>query len=712
MIMKLYIPTTTLNFNNILSSETISPKAFYGKRGYGYKRWESVAENGFENSILLYRKPFYFSRPANELDDYPMLIELEVDDEELAGFERDGDFVYKSGHSLTLTPSTARFIFFEEEHERIALSKSESSAETKLIPLYKDVFSVERPSEGMPINDVSDIEQLDYDALGKDKLLNKIKGFAYGYTIGRMLSRTEIGVKKLNARYNVRDIVASVISGGEGVVSIEQKEMLGKALLMFDNYYVPLLEKYGKDRADQDYLLLEEPSSGYYSNRKKWLSYQLKSFPVREKWEELQSWIAKAIAMTEAERAVDYSVLSVDGQAEIALMHGKLTAINSDLKYIDDYKMLVNDVFTSEKYNENVSVFRRELADDVAKKVMAEYGERWESSEIRTYLNAMRHYVAGEQFTQPWTDCVLSSITAVIMKGENWEGLFRFMVSKGMCDYRYAFGLYGALNGFANLTRDFIDILFAFENKKYTCDVYKEIHRQLTGVELKAEIKIVDLPLTDGLRESNVGKSSKSDLPNGDIQGVVEMLKGKGMKSLKGKKLEILVKVYNEVGGDIKETLGILKGVKGWQTYSERVLKDLEYSEYARQDMFRNGHLQAVEQKIDFNNEVRSDRAFYNDMNAYNYIYGFLNDAKEIKQVRIDLTYFQNNYKTKYLDNSKGEYVSGRYADKPKDNKSVLEHWENFLWRKKTKGKDWEKDIYAHIDIDKIMSELRKVYLK
>lgn len=76
------------------------------------------------------------------------------------------------------------------------------------------------------------------------------------------------------------------------------------------------------------------------------------------------------------------------------------------------------------------------------------------------------------------------------------------------------------------------------------------------------------------------------------------------------------------------------------------------------------------------------------------------------------MTYFQNNYKTKYLDNSKGEYVSGRYADKPKDNKSVLEHWENFLWRKKTKGKDWEKDIYAHIDIDKIMSELRKVYLK
>lgn len=43
--MKLYIPTTTLNFDNILSSESISPKAFYEKRGFGYKTWETVDEN-------------------------------------------------------------------------------------------------------------------------------------------------------------------------------------------------------------------------------------------------------------------------------------------------------------------------------------------------------------------------------------------------------------------------------------------------------------------------------------------------------------------------------------------------------------------------------------------------------------------------------------------------------------------------------------------
>ena len=112
--MKLYIPTTTLNFNNILSSETISPKAFYGERGYGYKRWENVVENNLENCILLYNKPFSFTRPNNGLDDYPMLVEIDVEDDELNEFEKCGEWGYKSSHSLVLTPVTTRFIFFYE----------------------------------------------------------------------------------------------------------------------------------------------------------------------------------------------------------------------------------------------------------------------------------------------------------------------------------------------------------------------------------------------------------------------------------------------------------------------------------------------------------------------------------------------------------------------------------------------------------------------
>lgn len=52
--MKLYIPTCTLNFNNILSSESISPLGFYARRGFGNKRFYPVCANDKDQVIILY----------------------------------------------------------------------------------------------------------------------------------------------------------------------------------------------------------------------------------------------------------------------------------------------------------------------------------------------------------------------------------------------------------------------------------------------------------------------------------------------------------------------------------------------------------------------------------------------------------------------------------------------------------------------------------
>ena len=712
MIMKLYIPTTTLNFNNILSSETISPKAFYGKRGYGYKRWETVAENCLENGILLYKEPFSFNRPSNGLDDYPMLIELEMDESEIAELEPCGDWGYKSSYSLMLTPVTTRFIFFSEGHKRIAMSKSETSAETKLTRLYCGRLSVESYPESSLEYDVADFETPDNEALETDKCQNKIKGFAYGYTIGRMLSRTEPGVKKLNARYDVRDIVASIMSGGEGVVTKEQDETLARDLLLFDNYYVSLLGKIGKETVDVAYSLLEKQSSGYNSKRKEYLSYLRKCLFEKEKWDSLQQWITKFINEAEAELADDYNIFDDDGQAEIAVMHGKLTKINDGAKYIDEYKMLVNDVFTSDEYNGKVSTFRMDLANDVTKCVKRKYEDKWEASEIRTYLNAMRHYVAGEQFTQPWTDGVLSSITAVIMKGEDWEGLFRFMVSKGMCDYRYAFGLYGALNGFANLTRDFTDILFAFENKQYVWNVYKEVYRQLTGIELKMGTKSMDWATVSSLKESNVGKSVAPDMVEDAIQGVISQLEDNNVKGLKGKKRKIFVCAYREAGGNLKATLEAIKKEEGWKTDCKRLLKELSGDVNVSRNVSGKRHKQSTEQMLRFDTDTQIRRDFYNDMNAYNHIYEFLNDANELKQVREDLSWFQDNYKNEYFDRRRNELRKGIYVNRPKDNENVIRHFGEYLNGKKNSKEDWLRKKYANVKIDQIIAELRKVYLK
>ena len=73
---KRYIPTTSLNFNNVLSSESISPKAFYQKRGFGYIRWFSIPENDIDNVILLYKSLSSFVRKKGDMEDHPLLIEV------------------------------------------------------------------------------------------------------------------------------------------------------------------------------------------------------------------------------------------------------------------------------------------------------------------------------------------------------------------------------------------------------------------------------------------------------------------------------------------------------------------------------------------------------------------------------------------------------------------------------------------------------------
>ena len=98
--MKYYIPTSSLNFNNILSTESLSPKSFYEKRGFGYSRWFSVEENCIAHLTLLYGTPHMFNRPESDIEDHPMLIEIDTDEE----FPEVVEGVYYTDRTIYLNP--------------------------------------------------------------------------------------------------------------------------------------------------------------------------------------------------------------------------------------------------------------------------------------------------------------------------------------------------------------------------------------------------------------------------------------------------------------------------------------------------------------------------------------------------------------------------------------------------------------------------------
>lgn len=547
--MKLYIPTTTLNFDNILSSESISPKAFYEKRGFGYKTWETVDENNLENGIVLYKQPFSFTRPDNGFDDYPMLVEMEINQNECDRFVKCEDWGYIVNHTLYLTPVTSRFIFFSSEHENITISKAKINPEVKSLALYVKRFDVKTFPKMQRQIEVEDVETVNTEALKSDFHLNKMKGFMYGYIIGRIRSLSKDDVDDLQCFYDLGKRSASRISG---LSEEENDELL--------------------------------------------------------RWKKLHASAMEWIVFLEMKGNKKYSVFDEKGVPEIKTDGVKLQNINCHVSNIAEYKMLVNDVFLSEKYNGKIDVFKCDLAKDVREKTKSLYGNEWENSGIQTYLDAMCNYVVGEMFTQPWADGVLSSITAVIMKGGNWEGLFRFMVSKGMCDYRYAFGLYGALNGFANLTRDFTDILFASENKQYTWNVYKEIHRQLTGVELSTMVLEEHIPLSSAIVESQINKSEAEEYNDTICTDCISWLKERGISFTSKAKLEALKNACIEAHGDRVKLLHILIERKLSKTKCEKILRELEPSNDGSRKVIKRKRTKSVEQSLfDAMNELQAE---------------------------------------------------------------------------------------------------------
>jgi len=190
----LYLPTSTLNFNNIFSSESISPLWFYGKRNFGYKRFEPVEPNSFKSSILLYSHYPAFEIKDEEQDNYPMIIEISKSmvSDKIKKVKTIGNIeIFQIASTIYLNPFEIKVFFQSENHLRITLLKAEASLETKMVPVYKTCLSFTPNLSNAfkwnksHLNEIEDIEESKLlTEVELDVKINKIKGFAYCYLIG------------------------------------------------------------------------------------------------------------------------------------------------------------------------------------------------------------------------------------------------------------------------------------------------------------------------------------------------------------------------------------------------------------------------------------------------------------------------------------------------------------------------------------------------
>lgn len=659
-MITLYIPTTTLNFNNILSSESISPKAFYERREYGYKRWTTIPENDDDNAIFLYDKLPSFDRPDNGLEDHPLVVQVSLDENQVKEI---GNGIYYSDKTIYLDPWHTRFIFQSDKDRLIALSMSDSSSETKLLRLYRNLLEVRKGEEryDVPFNNNITLNETE---ISNDFRLNRIKGLLYGYYIGANMSLRKEDVKEIVAMRELQDILSSIQSSDDHAPSSSQRErlkqLLGLGLILYD--------------------------------------MDIRNGQMLSRVESSISWLEQS---TDSKK-----VLLLPDNHEIEVSNGhvlSLRTVNDD-KEQELFKAWTDFLFSfgSSKYNGKISTINKELSDELTVIAKGVYGEEWEGSHTKSFLNNLRRHIRGEVFDEQWGNNLLSSVAAVLTHGDDWHKLLSFMQSKGMYDYRLAFAFYGVLNGFANLTRDFTDNIYN-TSSEYIASVYKEVYRQLFGKSLV--VKTMDIKND---YEQAVKKPQVVSEPAKSYSKLREKVKEFcSVNDLSKQQKEGLRRALVDNGNNenVNIFLKILKIQKGWSKGKKlNLISELlgkkqntlpkQQRKALQPDLFGGSSIQSFAQK--------DNHSIINDPSAIEYIkecqYVLKDNTDKVVQM---FNAFQRSYQNGYYSQHSEQYH--------RNNWDVIDHFCKWCFSKKNRSSlVWAQDTSKAIE--ELKEHLMKIY--
>lgn len=737
--MKYYIPTSSLNFNNILSTESLSPKVFYDKRGFGYSRWFTVEENNIEHITLLYDAPHMFERPMSDIEDHPMLLEIDTDET----FNQFAEGIFYTDRTIYLNPWQTKFIFFSEKDRMTAMSLSDSSLETKLVRLYQRNIYVHQFEGTYPIVQaptslsVGDMNQYVED----DYIINKMKGLLYGYYIGANFSSTKEHVQKLDTLREIQNIFSSVLSSYDRVPSNVQRNRLSQ---LFDNLdslqpiYIDLEKEIGnKQLVDKIFSIFRQHGYIFTSIDRSRLIDGLQNDGENN---QSIAWVNREI--TDVKSLMESFAVNLDPDKGEIIISSKGKVVKQ--KAITDsllsnlFITWINDVLCSKSFDGKINSIKEVLSDEITKSAKNVIGVEWNNSSVRTYLNQLRRHVRGEEFNQIWDNGLLSSISAVLIKGDEWEQLLKFMQSKGMYDYRIAFAFYGVLNGFANLTRDFTDLLLNKESN-YLAKVYREMYGQLFEKSIPKTPNISSAIEQNNypVEENNLQSADKKALENwkNAIRAYAESVIKKDKQKLLSSLDEALLQNGNNQ--DYCALFTKLEQFDGWKPIKtgpctalkrmqehfvpsycdQRIDKPTKKQSYEKTerglfDGFMEGSQHATQTNKNVllgDNEIGKVKKeqeqnaptstfFVDDTNARNFILSRLYLPNEVRDVLAKkIKSFQDDYKL-------GGYYYGR-KDSPRTNNNTIKHFINKCTFTKGNNPSW---IPSTVENKELLEKLKK----
>ncbi len=676
---KLYIPTSSLNFNNLISSESISPASFYLRRGFGYKRFEKVGPNPLDNRIILYKEFPIFEIHDNELENYPMVIEIDSKNVNKDVIKKNNE-IYFAEETIYFNPFTTKFIFRNYPEQISTISKAEPSIETKMVPLYNknNCFVIYNKSK-FPKSfnwEKTELEDSKNDTslhISKDRKTNKLKGLLYAYLIAsnKSISPEIVALKKLAK--SLKNTLSAIITSPDGKGTDDQEEQL-KTLYESINdrltkiFISPIIkEKSEKYQCDFYSLLKQENLWESWLQQNKFSKFQIAPFYALSKEKDvifnnyIQNFENKLLEIEYNQKRQSVSTTSLP-----VIQNNRIIDVPDQKEFLIK---LFNEYLEEAYNNEEFIQSRYEFAKSGGKVFKDELGEKWNGSPSQQYINGLlknlNEYSAFD--LKSINNPTLESFAAFCQKGESdIDKLEDYLITNEIGDFRIAFSLWGIIFGFANMPKTLTNELFLKEDINYITPVYKHIFKQLHGIELdgkfeKTEVRKQPIETKPEVPMNRTNKEgAKPTSLNSDNQDIKQKLSD---CKLKPEQLESICEVYKKNHYSINEKFfSDIKKIKG---IGDKKIEKIRLALNAEIPTEKITQSESLSLFKDIGNE------FYSDSSVWYYIEPLI--PKDIqKKVKTEIDWIQKVHKEKGYS-KKGEWVP--LTDH--SNSSVIKHFEN-----------------------------------
>jgi hypothetical protein len=575
---KLYIPTSTLNFNNLMSSESISPASFYSKRGFGYKRFVKVDPNPLDNRIILYKDFPVFMIHDNELENYPLVIEIDsryVNEDVI----KEINGIYFAEETIYFNPFSTKFIFRNKEEQISTISKAAPSIETKMVSLYDKCFVIYDKSKFLNSFNFEKIELDDSkndisSYISKDRKINKLKGLLFAYLIAsnKSISPDIVSLEKL-AR-DLKNTLSAIITSPDGRATYAQDEHL-KTLYKSINerlYKIvisPIIkEKSEKYQCNFDYLLKQENLWESWLRQNNFSNFQIEPFDasIKEKDEAFNNYLQNLekklldIKRKQKKELVDTNSLPV-------IQNNRIIEIPSQKEFLTKlFNEYLEEAYTSDEFIQS----RYEFARSGGKVFKEELQEKWNDSQWQQYINGLlKNLNEYSAFNIKSIDNItLQSFAAFCQKGESdIDKLVDYLIINEIGDFRISFSLWGIIFGFADMPKTLTNELFQSNNAEYITRIYKHIYKQLHSIELegnleKHENKKLQEEINAEVPKHNIAKDNEKTPSTTDYKKDLER-KLKDCK-LKPEQIDSICESYKKNNNMINDSFfNSVKNIKG-----------------------------------------------------------------------------------------------------------------------------------------------------